>query len=117
MGRPNREGRQRVSRGPVMQDPTDPAALRGASRQVGKPGYRALGRALRRRMAHSDTYFDHYAEQVNERFAEFVRNRGRLPNRAEVQEILQEIKSELYRGWGRYLKPGPKPRRVAHPGP
>jgi len=109
--------------GVKVDDPENLAALRGASRQVGKPGYRALGRgalgrALRRRMADSDTYFDHYNEQVNERFTEFVRShQGRLPNRAEVQKILQEIKSELYRGGGRYLKPGPKPRRVAHPGP
>jgi hypothetical protein len=88
-------------------DPDNLAALRGTSREIGKPGYDDLPKSLQERMAHVDTLPKYYYQTVNQRFSELVNDLGgRLPNEAQVRELLQEIKGELYSGGKEYIAPG-----------
>ncbi len=113
---------QRV--GIELNDPNNLAALRGPTLKKGTDGYHNLvnnrkgnelaeGEALQKRLAHADAQTRYYYQTVNEIFAKRfggLIKRGKEPTKAQVEDLLQEIKNKLYNGDTKFIAPGKTPR-------
>ncbi len=107
---------QRV--GIKLNDEVNLSALRDFTLKRGTPGYKKLpkrknGKILQKRLAHADAQTRYYYQTVNEiftmQFGKLIK-RGEEPTKAEVEALLEKIKTELYNGDRQFIAPGKTPR-------